>query len=172
MSCLFRRIAVTLGLATPFLRALAGGLPLSVAAASSPNPPLPSTGTSFTVPGPEGSAPQDVTDCVVTAWQPTLYASLRMQGYGSIICSEAVAELQLQECMQNLVTGGWRTTICLPSASGHYTKYGTSYIDGELIQSGCVEGRWYRMWAWKWAWDGSNASSATDTSNGTQCETK
>lgn len=133
---------------------------------------------SFTLAGPSSAgsgnplapaSPQNAVVCTVTAWQPDNYAHLRMSGYGSIICTQNVDELQLQECMQNLVTGGWQTTICLPGANSHYTAYGTNYIDGETIFSGCVQNRWYRMWAWGWAYYG-NTTSGTDTSNGTQCQ--
>jgi hypothetical protein len=107
--------------------------------------------------------------CSTLAFQPTEFLS-EMEGDASVVCSGPVQTLSLQECLQNLITGGWVTVACHPGASSSWTEHGVSYIDGNEVQDFvCVIGRWYRMWAWSWPLHG-NAAEATDTSAGTKCQ--
>jgi len=69
--------------------------------------------------------------------------------------------LQLQVCLQQLVTGGWQT-IDWTCSTTHSLSYYVDEYSGKVPYY--TNGRWYRTWAWAYA----NGASRAIVSGGFQ----
>jgi hypothetical protein len=70
-------------------------------------------------------------------------------------------DLQLEVCLQQLVTGGWQT-INWTCATTHSLSYYVDEYSGKVPYY--TSGRWYRTWAWGYA----NGASRAIVSGGFQ----
>lgn len=80
--------------------------------------------------------------------------------------------LQLQQCIWDLVTGGWQQLSCEPSADSAYQELGVSELIGpSTYYHNCVHNRYYATWVWGYAQQGTSWSSDEEdtTDNGTKC---
>jgi hypothetical protein len=86
--------------------------------------------------------------CTLTAdvpgHTPGFYAP-RAAG-GTIKCPSWRNNIQLQVCMQQLVSGGWQTMHWTCTYTGTVSGLGVSAISYNV--SYYTAGRWYRSWAW------------------------
>lgn len=101
----------------------------------------------------------DISPCTLTAYYPTSNGDVR--GAASLSCS-GEDTIQVQACLQQLVTGGWQNVVggCATSPT-EFTTYVSA--TGKSYPPTC--GRWYRTWAWGDN-DGETKTVLSDTYQG------
>jgi hypothetical protein len=122
----------------------------------------------------------DLIICPLTPYTPHALGGGQLTWSGSIgECYDQetglaynVAVLSLQQCLLNLVTGGWRQVGCKPSNDEVYTTDGAAALYGPSTESSCVKNRYYATYAFGAAElaNGSYSSNSQNTEkNGTKC---
>lgn len=109
--------------------------------------------------------PDDIAlgDCTLRAWKPNGHAGDPMRSWGEIDCPRNES-VEVQVCMQQLITGGWQTMEW--SCVTHSPPGGVGDLTGVASQPVpyYTNGRWYRTWAWGYA------SGATNTTLSNTCK--
>lgn len=82
--------------------------------------------------------------CTLFAGYP--YSNGNVSGYAQISCTSA-ENIQVEACLQQLVTGGWQNVVGSCQTS--------QYVHGKFISATGRSyyptcGRWYRSWAWSY----------------------
>jgi hypothetical protein len=97
-----------------------------------------------------------IVPCTLTAYEPST-SSGDVQGYATFSCS-ANDDLQIEVCLQQLITGGWVDVV-----GGCYTSpvYDTNYLWAQSKAYPPTCGRYYRTWAEGWN-DGVSGSTVSD----------
>lgn len=97
--------------------------------------------------------------CTLTAYYPLSGGNVR--GSANISCGTS-DNIQVQTCLQQLVTGGWENVVgsCQTSQEVNGTSISAT---GKSYYPTC--GRWYRTWAWGYN-DGLTGTALSDTYKG------
>jgi hypothetical protein len=101
----------------------------------------------------------DISKCVLTAYYPTSNGKVRAAASFSCAGEDTI---QVQTCLQQLVTGGWENVV--GSCATSPTEF-TTFVSatGKSYDATC--GRWYRTWAWGYN-DGDTGTALSDSYQG------
>ena len=118
------------------------------------------------VPGIAADASIPGTNCTLTAGDPLYYTDLgtppgnQWIGFSYVLCQSGYDNLEIQTCLQQLVTGGWKTISSTCETGRNNNDDNVSSYTGGL--SSLVKGRYYRTWAWGYV----NGKTSTTESSG------